>query len=338
MPERNLKFGILLDHQYPKDLGTDLRPQIERLLDVVHAARDLGFDSIFGIHHYLSSLRTLQPINLLARLIDHTGDMQIGTGILILPFLHPVHHAEEIATLDQLSGGRVVLGVGSGYRDNEFNAFGINRKERAPRMRESLELITKLWTGETVHHEGRFYRVVGEQCSVVPLQKPHPPIWVGANSPGGITRVAKMGYSWLAPANVKRNWAVGNLEHFRNELAAAGNADRVTDFPIHRDLCIADSREEAFALVEEQVRRSYGEYAEYGLDYFETLFEDIKEKAFFFGTPDEVAAKIEDFADAGFNHFVFRTQWMGTPPEVSIRIMERFAREVMPRFRSGNGG
>lgn len=337
MAEAQLRFGVLLDHQYAKDAGTDLREPIAELVDLVQVVRDLGFDSVFGIHHYLSSLRTLQPITLLARLIDHTGDMRIGTGILILPFLHPVHHAEEIATLDQLSGGRVTLGVGSGYRDNEFRAFGIDRKQRSGRMREALELMTALWTGETVDHDGRYFQLHGEQCSVVPLQRPHPPIWVGANSPGGIARIAKMGHAWLAPGNVKRNWAVGNLEHFRRELAAAGNADRVAEFPIHRDLCIANSREEAFALAEQYARRSYAEYAEYGLDYFESLFEEIKEKAFFFGTPDEVAAKIDDFAAAGFDHFVFRTQWLGSPPELSRRTLERFAREVMPRYRQPVG-
>ena len=333
MTERGLKFGILLDHQYAMAAGRDLRAQIADLVDFVEVVRDAGFDSVFGIHHYLSSLQTLQPINLMARLIDHSGEMEIGTGILILPFVHPVHHAEELATLDQMSGGRLTLGVGSGYRQNEFDAFGIERKERSGRLRESLELITALWSGEEVDYEGTYYTVKGERASIVPLQRPHPPIWIGANSPGGIARVARMGYSWLAPGNVKRNWAVGNLGDFRRELEAAGNAAKVTEFPLHRDLSIADTREEAFAAAEEYARASYMEYAEYGLDYFEKLFDDIKEKAFFFGTADEVAARIEDFAAAGFNHFVFRVQWLGSPPQLSRTIVRRFAEEVMPRFR-----
>lgn len=329
-----MKFGILLDHQYAKSAGTDLREQIAGLVEFVEAVRDFGFDSVFGIHHYLSSLRTLQPINLMARLIDRTGEMRIGTGILILPFVHPVHHAEELATLDQMSGGRLTLGVGSGYRENEFRAFGIERKERSGRLREQLELITALWSGEEVDYRGKYYAVEGEQCSVVPLQRdPHPPIWVGANSPGGIKRVAEMGYAWLAPGNVKRNWAVGNLGDFRAELEAAGNTGRVSEFPLHRDLCIADSREEAFAQAERFARASYAEYADYGLDYFEKLFDDIKQKAFFFGTPEEVSARIDDFAAAGFNHFVFRVQWLGSPPELSLEILRRFATEVMPRYR-----
>jgi len=327
-----MQFGILLDHQYAK--GDDVSRRIPELVDFVETLRDLGFDSVYGIHHYLSGLRTLQPLSLLSRLVDASGSMQLGTGILILPLLHPVHVAEEVATIDQLSGGRFVLGVGAGYREEEFAAFGIDLDERFRRMVESLDVITQLWSGEPVTHHGEFYDLDRAELSMLPVQQPHPPIWIGANSPFGIKRAARLGYPWLASGNVKRNWAVGNLALYREELVAAGHADVDRTYPIHRDLSLGDTREEAIELVVEHVRRSYGEYAPYGLDYFETMFEEFTEKSFFFGTPDDVAAKIEDFATAGFNHFVFRVQWLGCPPEVSRSIVERFAAEVMPRFRA----
>lgn len=328
--DERLRFGLLLDPQYAMD--DDVPSRIAELIDLVQAARDLGYDSVYGIHHYLSSLRTLQPLSLMARLIDHTGAMQIGTGILILPLGHPVHWAEEIATIDQLSGGRFVLGVGSGYRENEFQAFGLDRKKRTSRMTESLEVMQALWTGESVSYEGQHFRIDGETCSVLPVQQPHPPVWIGANSPGGIKRAARMGHPWLAPGNVKRNWAIGNLELYQQELREHGIEPAGRTYPIHRDLCIADSREEAFAMAEQYAKASYGEYVQYGMDYFETMWEEIKQKAFFFGTPDEVAERIEDFAAGGFNHFVFRTQWLGAPPEIARQTIERFSREVMPRF------
>ena len=327
-----MRFGILLDHQY--DRGDDVAARLPELVDLVQTIRDLGFDSVFGIHHYLSNLRTLQPLPLLARLVDHTGSMQIGTGIYIVPLTHPVQLAEEVATLDQLSGGRFVLGAGAGYRTEEFEAFGIPRKERTSRMVESLEVMTRLWSGEEVTHHGEHFRLDGVQLSMLPVQRPHPPIWIGANSPAAIERAARLGYPWLASGNVKRNWAVGNLADYRVALVAAGHEDVGRTYPIHRDLSIADSRAEAIARVEPYVRRSYGEYTGYGLDYFETMFEEFKEKSFFFDTPDGVAARIADFASGGFDHFVFRVQWLGCPLEVSIGILERFAREVMPRFRS----
>ncbi|WP_433063575.1 LLM class flavin-dependent oxidoreductase [Dactylosporangium sp. CS-033363] len=327
-----MKFGILLDHQY--EPGDDIGRRTGELVEYVQHVRDLGFDSVFGIHHYLSSLSTPQPLPLLSRLIEHSGTMELGTGILILPLGHPVHWAEEIATIDQMSGGRFVLGIGSGYREDEFAAFGVERRTRVSRMNEALEVMQRLWTGENVKYQGQHFNLDGVRCSVLPAQRPHPPVWVGANGPIGIARIAKQGLPWLAPSNVRRNWAVGNLKDYREARAAAGFSEDGAVFPIHRDLCVADSFDDAWAIAGEPVRRSYGEYVQYGMDYFESQWEGIKHKALFFGSPDDIAAKIADFAAGGYNHFVFRAQWLGLPIERSMEIVERFAREIMPRFRS----
>lgn len=325
-----MRFGILLDHQY--EPGTALAPRFGQLLELVQHVRDLGFDSVFGIHHYLSSLSTPQPLPLLSRLIDHSGTMRLGTGILLLPLGHPVHWAEEIATIDQLSGGRFILGVGTGYRDDEFSSFGVARSRRVGRMVESLEVMRKLWTGEPVTHDGEHFTLDAVRCSVLPAQRPHPPIWIGANSPRGIQRAARLDHSWLAPANVKRNWAVGNLGLYLDELSAAGFSLDGRELPIQRDLCVADSKDEAMAMAGRYIRHSYQEYVQYGMDYFETLWDEIVDRALFFGSPDDIAAKITDFAAAGFNHFIFKVQWLNCPHEISMRIVERFATEVMPRF------
>jgi len=324
-----MRFGILLDHQYPR--GTELAPKFGQLIELVQHVRDLGFDSVFGIHHYLSSLSTPQPLPLLSRLIDHSGTMSLGTGILVLPLGHPVHWAEEIATIDQLSGGRFILGAGTGYRDDEFDSFGVDRSRRVSRMVESLDIMRQLWTGEPVTHSGRHFRLEGVRCSVVPAQA-EIPVWIGANAPRGIERAAKLGYSWLAPANVKRNWAVGNLGLYRETLVDAGFSEQARELPIQRDLCIADSKEEAMALAGPFIKHSYQEYVQYGMDYFETLWDEIVDRALFFGSPDDIADKITDFAAAGYDHFVFKVQWLGLPHETSMRIVERFANEVMPRF------
>jgi alkanesulfonate monooxygenase SsuD/methylene tetrahydromethanopterin reductase-like flavin-dependent oxidoreductase (luciferase family) len=325
-----MRFGILLDHQY--EAGTELAPRFGQLLELVQHARDLGFDSVFGIHHYLSSLSTPQPLPLLSRLIDHSGTMSLGTGILLLPLGHPVRWAEEIATIDQMSGGRFILGVGTGYREDEFASFGVARSRRVSRMVESLEVMRELWTGEPVTHSGEHFTLSGVRCSVLPAQRPHPPVWIGANSPQGIARAARLGYSWLAPANVKRNWAVGNLGLYLDELAAAGHSRVGRELPIQRDLCVADSKDEAMAMVGQYIRHSYQEYVQYGMEYFETLWDEIVDRALFFGSPDDIAARIADFAAAGYDHFIFKVQWLNCPHEISMRTVERFAAEVMPRF------
>jgi len=326
-----MKFAVVLDHQYERD--ADLGARLGELVELVQHIRDLDFDGVFGVHHYLSSLRTPQPLPLLSRLIDHTGRMDLGTGVLILTMGHPVHWAEEVATIDQMSGGRVVLGVGSGYREDEFKSFGLEQRTRVSRMNESIEVMLKLWSGEPVTHHGKHFDLDDVRCSVLPARDPHPPIWVGANGPIGIERIARQGLPWFAPSNVRRNWAVGNLNDFRRYRAEEGFDDTGAVFPIQRDLCVADSFEDAYEFAGEQVRRSYGEYVQYGMDYFDSQWDGIKHKALFFGSADEVSEKIQDFADAGYNYFVFRVQWLGLPIEKSMEILDRFAKEVMPRFR-----
>jgi alkanesulfonate monooxygenase SsuD/methylene tetrahydromethanopterin reductase-like flavin-dependent oxidoreductase (luciferase family) len=326
-----MRFGILLDHQYRK--GDDLQRRLPELIEFVQAVRDLGYDSLFGIHHYLSTLATFQPLALLSRLVDHTGSMQIGTGILILPLQHPVHAAEELATLDQLCGGRLVVGVGAGYRENEFRAFGIDRSERLPRMWESLEVLEALWSGGPQTHAGGFYALDGDELSVLPVQRPYPPIWIGSGAPSVVAEIGRRGYPWLTAANAKRNWTLGNLDSYKRELAASGHAATDHEFPIHRELHIGDSPDDAFAEVSEYMWRSYREYAPFGLDYMTSKFEDVARKSGLFGTSEQVSAGIRDYASHGYNHFVFRTQWLDCPLETSLRTLERFAREVMPALR-----
>lgn len=325
-----MRFGLLLDHQYPA--GEDLGAKLEELVDLTRLARDLGYDSIFGIQHYLASLRTPQPLLVLARLVDHSGDMRLGTGIYVATLTHPVQVAEETATLDQLSGGRLVLGVGAGYRANEFAAFGIDPTTRGPRLVETIELVRSLWSGETVHHDGRFFHVDGERACVLPVQRPGPPVWVGANAEKTIRRAARIGDAWLASPNVKPRWAAGHLDHFRDEAAAVGRDPDTLEAPILRELYIADTDEEATRDVEAYLRDEYLAYSAYDLDYFRDMFDDLRRKAFLVGSPDTVAEKVEELREGGFTTIIFRTFWSGMPHRMARRTVERFAAEVMPRF------
>ncbi|MGJ3558031.1 LLM class flavin-dependent oxidoreductase [Streptomyces sp. INA 01156] len=164
-----MKFGIMASHQYPHT--DDLGKHLSDLFGTVELAAELGYDSVWTINHFQSNLATPQPISMMTSLIPRSGNMTLGTGILLLPLFHPVHVAEEFATLDHLSGGRVVLGVGAGYRENEFAAFGIDPDTRFRRLDESLRLIRALWSGQTVHQEGEFYPLSGASIGVRPLTR-----------------------------------------------------------------------------------------------------------------------------------------------------------------------
>jgi len=325
-----MKFGLHLNHEYAKT--DDLGVRIEQLVELCHRASDRGLDSIFGMHHYLSSLATLQPMPLLSRLVPETGSMRLGMGVY-LAYEHPVLLAENFATLDQLSGGRLILGLGAGYRENEFNALGLDRATRVSRMFEAVELIKQLWTGQPVEFRGKHFSVSGEAASIVPAQA-RPPIWLGANGEKGVRRVARHADAWIAPPNVKTRWVNGHLGFFKDELEAHGVETAGREFPLIRELYIGDTDEQAAAEVSEYLREEYAMYSEYGeeVEYWRTMFGELLEKAFLIGSPQTVADKLAGFADAGFNHFIFRISWKGMPFEQSLQTLDRLAAEVMPRF------
>ncbi|HTX07804.1 MAG TPA: LLM class flavin-dependent oxidoreductase [Solirubrobacteraceae bacterium] len=327
-----MKFGIHLNHEYEK--SDDLGDRIDQLIRICNTARDLGLDSIVGMHHYLSSLATLQPLPLLARLIPETGDMRIGMGVY-LAYEHPVILAENFATLDQLSGGRLILGLGAGYRENEFNALGLDRATRVSRMFEAVELIKAFWTGEPVDFHGRHFSVSGEAASIVPAQQPRPPIWLGANGEKGVRRVARHADSWIAPPNVKTRWANGHLGFFKDELERVGVDPATREYPLIRELYIGDSDVTAAAEVSDYLREEYAMYSVYGeeVEYWRTMFPELLEKAFVIGSPETVADKLAAFNDAGFDHFIFRIAWKGMPFEQSLQTLQRLGTEVMPRLQ-----
>lgn len=326
-----MKFGIVLNQQFLP--GVPLGPRMEQILDLVEAARDLGFDSVFASHHYLDSLQTLQPLTLLARIIPVSGSMELGTGVLLTTLAHPVHVAEEVSTLDQLSGGRVILGVGAGYRAGEFAAFGVNPNTVGRRFAESVEALRALWSTEPVTHRGEFFQLEDQTIGIPPAQPGGPPIWIGAGVPATILRAARIGDAWLAAPHVKPRWAVGNLAAFRREARACGRLEQISSCPIIRETYVSTSRARAIGEAERYARDEYRHYSTFGLDFYATMFDDLRDKSFLWGSPDQVATGIADLAQGGFDHLIFRMSWLGMPFSLTMNSLELLAREVLPRFR-----
>jgi Luciferase-like monooxygenase len=161
-------------------------------------AKEAGFDALAAGHHYLSPpYQSLQSLPLLAWLADEAPGMDLCLSVLLLAMLNPVQVAEDVASLDIMSEGRVVFGIGIGYRDVEYQAFGMTSRDRVPRMMEALDLINRLWSQQVVTFEGRFFRLHDATCTIRPVQKPHPPIWIAANADPAVRRTARLGYSWF---------------------------------------------------------------------------------------------------------------------------------------------
>src|SRR5579859_5071125 len=163
-----MQFGLAIMNDFPP--GTVAAERVRLLREQVRAAREAGIGSIWVLQHYLGNMPTLQPVPLLAALAADAGSMFLGTNMFILPLRHPVGVAEEFATLDHLSGGRVIAGFGLGYRENEFASFGVPLEELIARFEESIGVIRALWTGEQVDVAGQYFSLAGQRISLTPVQ------------------------------------------------------------------------------------------------------------------------------------------------------------------------
>lgn len=325
---RGPSFGVMLNPQFPP--GEPVGPHIKGLLDVVDAARDLGFSSLFTLHHYLSRQPTLQPFSLLSRLIDRSGNMTLATGILVLPLLPPVHVAEEAASIDQLSGGRLVLGVGAGYRANEFDSLGVSLNGRARRLSESIGLIRELWRGDTVWHEGEFFSVSGERCSLQPVQAGGPPIWMGATSRFGVRLAGRLGCPWLVAPVVSLRWIRDRLPLYRK--AFMGEAEGEGPIAVMRELSMADTRSAAMGRSDGSLRMEYDAHAGHGVDYVRDRYEEMRDDAFLLGGAQDVLPHLQALVDEGVRDLIFRVSWPGSNVAHAIDTLERFAVDVRPEL------
>ncbi|OGL19349.1 MAG: hypothetical protein A3F92_15410 [Candidatus Rokubacteria bacterium RIFCSPLOWO2_12_FULL_71_22] len=193
-------------------------------------AEDLGFDCAVSIDHLLLTppayaCTWLEPLSLLSALAGVTRTMKLGTMVLVLPLRNPVYFAKEWATLDLLSGGRSILGIGVGWHEAEFALMGVPYRERGPRMNEAIEIVRALWAGDDVTYDGAYYRFRNLTIDPKPAQKPHPPIWIGGGTQPServyaqtvknidpvLRRIAKYADTWVphssaTPEMVRRDW------------------------------------------------------------------------------------------------------------------------------------
>jgi alkanesulfonate monooxygenase SsuD/methylene tetrahydromethanopterin reductase-like flavin-dependent oxidoreductase (luciferase family) len=303
-------------------------------------ARDAGFDSIACGQHFLSPpYQNLQSIPLMARLAADSGSMQLILSILLLPLYNPVQVAEDVATLDVISEGRVVFGVGLGYRDVEYEAFNTNRRERTSRFLEALEVIRRLWTEEEVTFAGKHFHLTGAVCTIRPIQKPYPPIWIAANNDGAIARAGRLGCAWLLNPHATLTTLERQMQVYKAALVRAGKSVPA-DVPIIKELHVAKTREEAIKVAQPYLEGKYQAYADWGQDKalpgqesFRVPFEDLARDRFILGSVEDVIQQLEEHQRRlGITHFIFRIWWPGMEAYHAYRVIELMGEHVIPRF------
>ena len=217
-----MEYGLYL-RSFLTDRTRPLYEQIDELVEICHVVRDAGFSAVTMPQHWVSHPTIWpQPFQMLARLAPETGDMRLLTGILLLPLHNPVQVAEDVATLDHISKGRAVLGVGIGYRETELEAVGATRKDRVPRLTESIEVMKRLWSGEEVDHEGRYWQLHGAKMGFSTVQQPHPPIWIACQSDGAVRRAARIADACYLAPQIGFDDIPALVAAYRDERAKAG--------------------------------------------------------------------------------------------------------------------
>ncbi len=318
-----MKVGLFINTQFPE--GDPVAARVPELVEQVRTARQSGFSSVLFGHHYLTEpLQMLQIAPIMAYLLPEARGMTIGGNILLLPLLNPVHVAEEAATMDVLSEGNFILGVGLGYREGEFDAFGIPLKERAPRLVESIRLMRALWAGGKITFEGKYYSVKDHGISLKPYRPGGPPVWIAGLVEAAVKRAARIGDAWLIANATTLGATIPLMKLYRETLAELGKT--VSEFPIARECYIGASRATAMEECRAALEYKYNSYAAWGMESptKNMSFEELARDRFIVG--DKVSVK-EDIARwreiLGVDHFSMRVQSPGLPQEKVLGSIRR---------------
>ena len=240
---KKMRYGIGMRTQYPQ--GDDMVKRTEDQLDQARWADKLGFDSLMKSQHLAGyPLQEFQQMPFLARVMGEAPHLRLITGIVLLSLHKPLDLAEQLATIDVMSGGRLTFGAGLGYREVEFKGFGTTAKDRVPRFLENLEAIKRLWTEDEVTMKGSHFELDHVRVSLKPAQKPTPPIWIGANADAAIKRAAKLADAWFINPHQKMATIARQLDVYRRALDEAGKPFP-TELPLAREIFIAPSTQAA---------------------------------------------------------------------------------------------
>lgn len=333
-----IRLGLFLTNQHPP--GEVFSERWRETIEQARLARELGFDMLlFGQHFLSNEFQMLHPSIAAARLAAEAGTMRVGVTIYLLPLLNPVALAEEVASLDIVTGGRFIFGVGLGYREAEDNAFALPKGERVPRFLANLEAMKKLWTGVAVDFESAYCKLRGATTAIRPIQRPHPPVWVAANNDAAVERAAEIGDAWIINphatlATVGRQMALFRTVRLRTGKGAIG------EVPLLRETCAAETRTAALALARPHLERKYGAYVAWGQhkvlpggDDMAQSFEELQRDRFVIGDPGECVEELRRSAEAtGATTIIVRAMWPGMPHSDAMRVLRTIGEKVLPKL------
>lgn len=340
-----MRFGIfsIVDH-YPTELSRSTQRFYEELLEQVEVAESLGFDSFWiAEHHFHEYGAVPRPPIWMAAAAQRTKRIKLGSAVVVLPFDNPLRIAEDYAMVDTISGGRLMLGVGSGYLKHEFEGFGINPEEKRDRFDEALEIILKAWSGERFSFQGRFNNVSNVQLNTVPLQRPHPTVAIAILRNDAAKHVGARGMPvMLIPyaTTEKMEELSDTISVYRHSFsearqltAGAGTGIRSHEhgpraiFALHTHC--AETTQQALSEASEPMDR----YVRTRLYAKQRSFDLLDEKKLIaVGDPNKVIEVLKVYEQAGLTDFLSISNFGGMPHKQVLSSLNLLSKHVMPSF------
>jgi len=326
-----MQFGINLG-------GGDRKAQsreegLAARLGKARLAKEMGYHSLWTGAGYLNN--DFHPLMLLSRVASEAPGLELGM-VALLPLYHPVEAAEQISTLDVITGGKFVLAPALGWRDFQFKAFEVTKTERLSRFREVQEVMEKLWNHDRVTHKGRHFHLDDVPGSGDPIQKPGPKVYLAANLEKGVLRAAKESDGWLVSSRSTLPTIGVQAPQYRQAVKEAGKPGYIAAW---REVFVAESKQQAIDIIRPQVEWLYKDRASLGhsqelpeADRIDVSFEQVLEGRFIIGSPEECIDEIHKYKDLGVEELILRSQWPGMESEVTDRSLRIFAEKVMPEF------
>jgi probable F420-dependent oxidoreductase len=279
-----IPFGVSLPHRSPEPID------MEAVRQVAQRAEALGFSDLWVTENTLDHVFCFDPVVVLTYAAAVTARIRLGCSVVVLPVQNPIHVAHQWASLDYVSNGRAILGVGLG-RDHHYEQFQVPREARVRRFREEVELIKALWTKARVGYQGRIFQLADGTMAPKPAQKPRPPIWMGVGHPDALRRTAAIADGWMGSGGSSNAAFMRSVPILREALEKAERDP--AKFPISKRV---------FLSVHERPDVARAELHR----WFTVVYRDPEgtDASGIHGTPEQVRERLEELVAAGANHLL----------------------------------
>jgi len=280
------RIGIATPHMF-----MDGTVDMELVNRYVRRAEELGYVSLWTQERLTGAPTVIDPLSFLAYIAGQTSRARLGVSVVVLPRHNPIHLAKQTASIDQMSGGRLILGVGLGANAKDLVQYGLSPERRVRRFIEHVEIIKALWTQENVVYRGDFYELDGTNIEPKPLQDPHPPLWFGANADAAIHRALKYGDGWTGAGSSSSADFPAKVALVQSLLAADGRTQ--TEFPISKRV---------YLVIDDDEHRGLRRMQEWAASYYGNA--EVAERAGVWGSASKIQEKLAEWSELGVDEFV----------------------------------